>query len=246
MVVLTPRNGGRICRDCGSLIPGFTATASTESKITELDGGNGILRYRGYPIEQLAESSTFLEVCYLLLNGELPSQAELRSVGLRRHPSHVHPREHAQAVLRRLPLRRPPDGHAGFGHRRLVHVLPRSQGHRGQDQSVHPDQPADLQGANPRRDGLSGQHRHAVCVPRQHAELRGELPVDDVAGRRAALRSRSHSRQSPRRAVHPARRPRAELLDHRHASRRFVTRRPLLSGRRRHRRTVRASPWWRQ
>ncbi|MDH3679120.1 MAG: citrate (Si)-synthase, partial [Acidimicrobiia bacterium] len=49
------------------LDPGFTATASTTSAITELDGGNGILRYRGYPIEQLAEDSTFLEVCYLLL-----------------------------------------------------------------------------------------------------------------------------------------------------------------------------------
>ncbi len=58
------------------LDPGFSVTASTESSITELDGGNGILRYRGYPIEQLAEQSTFLEVSYLLLNGELPSAAE--------------------------------------------------------------------------------------------------------------------------------------------------------------------------
>ncbi|NOX30272.1 MAG: citrate synthase [Actinobacteria bacterium] len=58
------------------LDPGFTGTASTESAITDLDGINGILRYRGYPIEQLAEKSNFLEVCYLLLNGELPSAAE--------------------------------------------------------------------------------------------------------------------------------------------------------------------------
>ncbi len=57
--------------------PGFTVTAAAESSITELDGGNGILRYRGYPIEQLAEQSTFLEVCYLLLNGELPNQEQL-------------------------------------------------------------------------------------------------------------------------------------------------------------------------
>ena len=53
--------------------PGFTATASCTSKITFIDGGKGILRYRGYPIEQLAEKSTFLEVAYLLLNGELPN-----------------------------------------------------------------------------------------------------------------------------------------------------------------------------
>lgn len=56
--------------------PGFTTTASTESTITDLDGINGILRYRGYPIEQLAENSSFLEVCYLLLNGELPNQEQ--------------------------------------------------------------------------------------------------------------------------------------------------------------------------
>jgi citrate synthase len=59
--------------------PGFTATASAESAITELDGGAGILRYRGYPIEQLAEKSTFLEVSYLLLFGELPSKDQYES-----------------------------------------------------------------------------------------------------------------------------------------------------------------------
>ena len=56
--------------------PGFTATASCTSKITFIDGGKGILRYRGYPIEQLAEQSTFLEVAYLLLEGELPTSEE--------------------------------------------------------------------------------------------------------------------------------------------------------------------------
>jgi citrate synthase len=56
--------------------PGFTATASCTSSITFIDGGKGILRYRGYPIEQLAESSDFLEVAFLLLSGELPTVAE--------------------------------------------------------------------------------------------------------------------------------------------------------------------------
>ncbi len=56
--------------------PGFTSTASCESKITFIDGDKGELLYRGYPIEQLAEKSDFLEVCYLLLFGELPSKAE--------------------------------------------------------------------------------------------------------------------------------------------------------------------------
>ena len=56
--------------------PGFTSTASCESQITYIDGDAGVLLYRGYPIDQLAEQSTFLEVCYLLLNGELPTAAE--------------------------------------------------------------------------------------------------------------------------------------------------------------------------
>ena len=53
--------------------PGYGATASCDSKITYIDGDEGVLLYRGYPIEQLAENSNFLEVCYLLLNGELPN-----------------------------------------------------------------------------------------------------------------------------------------------------------------------------
>ncbi len=56
--------------------PGFVSTAACESAITYLDGEAGILRYRGYPIEQLAEHSTYLEVAYLLLHGELPTEAE--------------------------------------------------------------------------------------------------------------------------------------------------------------------------
>ena len=59
------------------LDPAFSTTASTESGITFLDGGNGQLEYRGYPIEQLAEKSTHLEVAHLLVKGELPTKAEL-------------------------------------------------------------------------------------------------------------------------------------------------------------------------
>jgi citrate synthase len=56
--------------------PGFTSTGSCESKITFIDGDKGILLYRGYPIAELAEDATFMEVCYLLLYGELPSQKQ--------------------------------------------------------------------------------------------------------------------------------------------------------------------------
>jgi len=56
--------------------PGFLATASCQSRITYIDGDVGLLYYRGYPIEQLAEHCDFIEVCYLLINGELPSRVE--------------------------------------------------------------------------------------------------------------------------------------------------------------------------
>ena len=57
--------------------PGFVATGSCESDITFIDGEQGILMYRGYPVEQLAANSNFLEVSYLLLHGELPTASEL-------------------------------------------------------------------------------------------------------------------------------------------------------------------------
>ena len=59
--------------------PAFMNTASCKSRITFIDGDKGILEYRGYPIEQLAEKSSYLEVAYLLLNGELPTESELKT-----------------------------------------------------------------------------------------------------------------------------------------------------------------------
>ncbi|MGY3265679.1 citrate synthase [Lysobacter sp. HA35] len=64
---------------CFTYDPGFTATASCKSAITYIDGDAGVLLYRGYPIEQLAEKSSFLEVAYLLMNGELPNKQEFDS-----------------------------------------------------------------------------------------------------------------------------------------------------------------------
>jgi citrate synthase len=90
-----------------ALDPGFVNTAACTSAITYIDGDHGILRYRGYPIEQLAEGSTFLEVAHLLIYGELPSATELAAFDdrIRRHtllhedflrivdgfPRHAHP-----------------------------------------------------------------------------------------------------------------------------------------------------------
>jgi citrate synthase len=72
---------GNVFRDTGMFTydPGFTSTANCSSRITYIDGEKGELLYRGYPIEQLAEHSNFLAVCYLLLHGELPSNDEFRA-----------------------------------------------------------------------------------------------------------------------------------------------------------------------
>ena len=68
--------------------PGFTSTASCESKITFIDGDEGVLLYRGYPIQQLAEHGDFLETCYLLLYGELPTGAQKGGFRLPHHAPH--------------------------------------------------------------------------------------------------------------------------------------------------------------
>jgi len=71
--------------------PAFMNTASCRSSITYIDGDRGILRYRGYPIEELAEKCTFLEVAYLILNGELPTEAQQKEwVDLVRHHTMLH------------------------------------------------------------------------------------------------------------------------------------------------------------
>ncbi|WP_084106037.1 citrate synthase [Demequina sp. NBRC 110056] len=82
--------------------PGFMNTASCESAITYIDGDAGILRYRGYPIEQLAEHSTFLEVAYLLIHGELPSEDLLAALN-NRVARHMHVHEGIKTFLGAFP-----------------------------------------------------------------------------------------------------------------------------------------------
>ena len=73
-------NIGSLYRDSGMFTydPGFTSTGSCSSEITFIDGEKGILLHRGYPIEQLVENTDYLDVCYLLLHGDLPSKEEKR------------------------------------------------------------------------------------------------------------------------------------------------------------------------
>ena len=99
--------------------PAFMNTANCRSAITYIDGDKGILLYRGYPIEQLAEESDYLETAYLILFGELPTASQLQTWTQRDHPPHDAPREH-QEVDGGVPVRRPPDGHLPEHRRRAV------------------------------------------------------------------------------------------------------------------------------
>jgi len=107
--------------------PAFNNTASCISRITYIDGDAGILRYRGYPIEDLAEKSTYLETrtCWSMVN--CPPRS-IEGLDLQRHAPHLHSREH-QEISGRLSLRCSPNGHADFDHRGAFDFLPRRQGH---------------------------------------------------------------------------------------------------------------------
>ncbi|HLS16124.1 MAG TPA: citrate synthase [Beutenbergiaceae bacterium] len=85
-----------------TLDPGFMNTANCESKITYIDGDAGILRYRGYPIEQLASHASFLEVSYLLIHGELPNNEEL-SAFTERVERHTHLHDNFKALIGAFP-----------------------------------------------------------------------------------------------------------------------------------------------
>jgi citrate synthase len=93
-----------LLKDTGlvTMDPGFTNTAACESAITYIDGDAGILRYRGYPIEQLAEQSTFLETAYLLIHGELPS-VDLLTALENRVERHMHVHDGIKAFLNAFP-----------------------------------------------------------------------------------------------------------------------------------------------
>ncbi len=82
--------------------PGFMNTASCESTITYIDGDKGVLLYRGYPIEQLAENSSFLEVAYLLTHGELPTSPKL-SAWIERVERHTHLHDNFKALIGAFP-----------------------------------------------------------------------------------------------------------------------------------------------
>ena len=150
--------------------PGFTSTASTESKITYIDGDEGVLLYRGYPIDQLAEHGDFLETCYLLLYGELPTAAQKADFDYRvtRHTM-VH--EQMNRFLQRFPPRRASDVGDGGLRRRARRLLSRLDRHQRSLAARGRLDPHDRQDADAGRDGLQIRDRPAVRLSEERARL---------------------------------------------------------------------------
>jgi len=156
-----------------SFDPGFVSTASCESKITYIDGDKGLLYYRGYPIEQLAEKSDYLEVCYLLIYGELPTpeqKAEFDNT-VRRHTM-VH--EQLTWFFRGF------DGDDGRRGRCIVCVLSRQPGHHEPRTPQNRDLPSDFQNSDDCGNVLPLFQRSAVQLSKKQPLLFRKLHAHDV------------------------------------------------------------------
>ena len=211
--------------------PAFTNTASCKSRITFIDGDKGILRYRGYPIEQLAEKSTYLETAYLIVKGELPERAAPRDVGSATSRIHTMVHENIKKFMDGFRYDAHPMGMLVSTIGALSTFYPDAKHIFDLESRRAADAPADRQDADARRLRLSPHPRPAVRLSRQRAQLHRQLPDDAVQDDRAQVQAEPGARARARRALHPARRPRAELLDQRHAQRRQLAGRSVLRGR---------------
>ena len=222
------------------------STAACESAITYLDGDAGILRYRGYPIEQLAENSTYLEVAYLLLNGELPNEAQFATW---RHDVTYHTFIHENVRKRFL---------EGFHYD--AHPMGMLVSAVAALSTFYLDAKEHLRSRVPEKQIVrliakmptlaAAAHRFSVGMPFVYPDnsldFAAELPLHALEGGRATLRGRSRPGPRPRRPVHPPCRPRAELLDDGHAGGRLVTFGSLLGHGRGRRRALRPPARWGQ
>ncbi len=225
--------------------PGFTSTGSCESKITYIDGDEGILLYRGYPIDDLAEHGDFLETCYLLLYGELPTATQKADfVDRVIHHTMVH--EQMSRFFQGFRRDAHPDGGHGRLGRRAVGVLSRLHRHHRPAAAHDRLDPHDRENADAGRHGVQIFHRPAVHVSEQQARLRLELLAHVLCGAVRGIQGQSGHRARHGPHLHPARRPRAERLDLDGAARRLHRRQSVRLHRRRHRLPVGPGPRRRQ
>ncbi len=225
--------------------PAFMNTASCRSAITFIDGDKGILEYRGYPIEQLAEKSTYLEVAYLLIHGELPTQAELDE-WTHQITIHTFVHENIKEFMQGFRYDAHPMGMLLASVGALSTFYPEAAAIK--DPEFRYMQVIRLLAKMPTLAAFSYRHNRGMpyVYPDNDLSYAGQLPLDDLQDDRAEVPARSAARARARRALHPPRRPRAELLDQRGAQRRLLAGGPVLGGRRRRGGAVRAAPRRRQ
>ena len=220
--------------------PAFMNTASCRSSITYIDGDAGILQHRGYSIEQLCEHSSYLEVAYLLINGELPTLDALAE-WVHQITIHTFVHENIREFMQGFRYDANPMGMLVASVGALSTFYPDANRIERPRHPHGPDHQAAGEDAHARRLRLPPQHGPALRVPRQRPRLRQQLPLDDVQDDRAQIRARSAPGPRARRALHPARRPRTERLHERRAQRRLDPGRPLQRRRRGRGRAVRAA-----
>ncbi len=219
--------------------PAFMNTASCRSSVTYIDGDRGILEYRGYPIDQLAEQATYLEVAYLLVHGELPTGAEL-DAWVEEITIHTFVHENVKGFMQGFRHDAHPMGMLLGAVGALSTFYPDAKEIQDERQPQDPDDPPDRQDADARRVRVPPLARTAVRISRQRPFLRGQLPRDALQDDGAEVRAGPAAGAGARHPLHPPRRPRAELLDERSALGRLVRCGSLLGGRRRGGRSLRA------
>ncbi len=225
--------------------PGFTSTAACESKITYIDGDEGILLHRGYPIEQLAEHGDFLEVCYLLLYGDLPTAAQKKDFD---HRVTHHTMVHEQMSRFFTGFRR--DAHPMAVMCGCVGALSAFYHDSTDITDPHQRMVASLRmiAKMPTLAAMAYKYHigQPFVYPQQQSRLRVQLPAHVFRGALRGLcgQSGSGARDGP--YLHPACRSRTERLDVDGPSRRFLGRQPVCLHRSRHCLPLGPGSWRRQ
>ena len=167
--------------------PAFTNTAACKSRITFIDGDKGILNYRGYPIEQLAEKSNYLETAYLILHGELPTTAQYEAwVYNITHHTMVH--ENIKELMAASATTPIPWACSCSTVAALSTFYPEAKDIHDPRVRRRPDLPAHRQDAHPGRLRLPPLGGDALRLPRQRPLLLRQLPADDVQDGRGPTR----------------------------------------------------------
>ena len=214
--------------------PGFTSTASTESKITYIDGDEGVLLYRGYPIDELAEHGDFLETCYLLLYGELPTAAQKADFDYR---VTRHTMVHEQ-------MNRFFNGFRRDAHPMSVMVASVGALAAFYHDSTDINDPWQREVASIRMIAkvptlAAMAFKYAIgqpfVYPKNELDYAVEFPAHVLLGSVRGIQGQRRAGAGARPHLHPPRRPRAERLDVDGAARRIVGREPVRLHRRRHR-----------